>query len=77
MTAKEIIDLRDHLKANRAPMLTHWDELSELYMPFRTIDATGKPDLFSAEETYDTTARRAWLSRGPDYGVDWREFGFE
>lgn len=61
MTAKEIIDLRDHLKANRAPMLTHWDELSELYMPFRTIDATGKPDLFTAEETYDTTARRAAL----------------
>jgi hypothetical protein len=26
---------------------------------------------------YDTTARRAWLSRGPDYGVEWREFGFE
>lgn len=61
MNAKEIIDLRDHLKGHRAPMLTHWDELAELYMPFRTIDASGKPDLFSAEETYDTTARRAAL----------------
>lgn len=61
MTAKEILDLRDHLKSTRAPMLCHWDELAELYMPFRTIDATGKPDLFAAEETYDTTARRAAL----------------
>ena len=25
---------------------------------------------------YDTTARRALLSRGPSYGLSWREFGF-
>jgi len=25
---------------------------------------------------FDTTARTAWLSRGPSYGVSWQKFGF-
>jgi hypothetical protein len=26
---------------------------------------------------FDTTARKAYLSRGPEYGLEWREFGFQ
>lgn len=25
---------------------------------------------------FDTTAKRAFFTRGPDYGIEWREFGF-
>jgi hypothetical protein len=25
---------------------------------------------------FDTTAKKAYVSRGPDYGIDWREYGF-
>jgi hypothetical protein len=26
---------------------------------------------------YNTTRREAWLSRGPEYGVDWKRFTFD
>jgi len=61
MTAEEIIKTRDNLKAARSPLVAHWEELAELYMPFRTMSASGVPDLNSAEDTFDTTARRAAL----------------
>mgnify|MGYP003648020957 CR=1 FL=1 len=61
MTAAEIIKTRDNLKSARNPLVSHWEELAELYMPFRTMSPSGIPDLNSAEEIFDTTARRAAL----------------
>lgn len=61
MTGEEIIKQRDQLNAARSPFMTHWEELAELYMPFRTIDSGGMPDLLSAEQIFDSTPRTAAL----------------
>jgi hypothetical protein len=61
MTGPHIIECRDALKANRNPLIGHWDELSSLFMPFRTMEASGLPDLLAADEIFDSTSRRAAL----------------
>jgi hypothetical protein len=61
MTAEDIIKTRDALAAQRNPLMAHWEELAELYMPFRRMDPSGIPDLLSPEEIFDTTPRRAAL----------------
>jgi hypothetical protein len=61
MTAEEIIKTRDALAAQRNPLMNHWEELAELYMPFRRMDPSGIPDLLSAEDCFDHTPRRAAL----------------
>jgi len=61
MTGLEIIACRDALKAGRSTLEGHWDELSNLFMPFRLMMTGGQPDIQSAEEIYDSTGRRAAL----------------
>lgn len=61
MTAEQIIAQRDQLMAQRSPLMMHWEELAELYMPFRSMNASGVPDLLSAEEIFDSTPRNAAL----------------
>lgn len=61
MTAEEIIKTRDNLKGARSNLVEHWEELAELYMPFRKMSPSGVPELNSAEDIFDTTARRAAL----------------
>jgi hypothetical protein len=61
MTGEDILKTRDALKAQRNPLEGHWDELSELFMPFRLMDVNGLPDILSAEQSFDSTPKRAAL----------------
>lgn len=58
MTGEEIIRLRDSLAAKRAPLESHWDELSAYFMPFRLSD-TDLPDIPTAKDLFDSTGRNA------------------
>ena len=59
MNGTDILKLRDALKSKRAPLESHWDELSRMYMPFRMQDASGIPDIPGADEVWDSTPRMA------------------
>lgn len=59
MNGADIIKLRDALKAKRAPLETHWDELSRMFMPFRMQLTGGMPDIPGADEVWDSTGRMA------------------
>lgn len=58
MTGDEVIKLRDQLKAARSPLESHWDELAELFMPFR-LQEGGLPDILEAERVFDSSGRQA------------------
>lgn len=60
MTGEEIVKLRDQLATTRAPLESHWDELAELFMPFRLQD--GLPDILEADAVHDSTGRNAALT---------------
>ncbi len=61
MTGEQIIAGRDALKAGRAALEAHWDELSAQFMPFRLMQTGGIPDLSSAKEIFDSSPRRCAL----------------
>jgi Bacteriophage head to tail connecting protein len=61
MTGTEILKLRDQLKTTRTPLENHWDELSEMFMPFRLGTDAGIPNIPSAENINDSTGRTAAL----------------
>lgn len=61
MTGEQVIALRDQLRSKRTPLEGHWDELSELFMPFRDMGADGAPDILSADQQFDSTPRRSAL----------------
>jgi hypothetical protein len=45
--------------------------------PKHGISFAGRPKNQSIDVIlFDTTAKRAYVTRGPDYGIEWREFGF-
>jgi len=45
--------------------------------PKHGIASAGNPRNQSIDVMlFDTTAKRAYVTRGPDYGIEWREFGF-
>lgn len=61
MTGLEIIQCRDALKTGRAALEAHWDELSNLFMPFRLMNSNGIPDIQSSKNIFDSTGRRSAL----------------
>lgn len=60
MKGDTICKIREGMRAERACMEGHWDELYRLFMPFR-IDGTGMPDIPSADALHDSTPRHAPL----------------
>jgi hypothetical protein len=62
MNGIDIIKARDSLKAGRTALEGHWDELSNLFMPFRLMTGGGIPDIPSAEKMFDSSPRRAALT---------------
>lgn len=59
MNGVDICKLRDALKAKRAPLESHWDELSRMFMPFRMQTAAGIPDIPGADEVWESSPREA------------------
>jgi hypothetical protein len=60
MTGEEVIKVKQALDSERLPMDNHWDELSELFMPFRLAEG-GKIDVFSADTMHDSEPRQCAL----------------
>ena len=60
MTGEQILRTRDQLRAYRTPLEGHWDDLSQLFMPFRLSDGI-HPDIPSADLINDSTARLSAL----------------
>lgn len=60
MTGQEVIKLRDQLRTKRVPLEAHWDELAELFMPFR-LDTRGLPSILEAERVFDASGRNSAL----------------
>lgn len=60
MTAEQIIKCRNALKAQRMPLESHWQELSELFMPFRAMEK-GIPDILAADQLHDSSPQSAAL----------------
>lgn len=58
MNATEVIKIRDKLKALRAPVESHWNELAEAYTPFRHVSPS-YPAVIEAERMFDSTGRQA------------------
>lgn len=61
MTGTQILKIRDQLRAVRAPLKGHWEDLSQLFMPFRINSGTDVPDIPSAEAVNDSTGRTVAL----------------
>lgn len=61
MTGEQLLKLRDQLRETRTPLEGHWDDLSELFMPFRLNSGTDIPDIPSAEAVNDSTGRTVAL----------------
>ncbi len=61
MTGPQILKIRDQLRSTRAPLKSHWEDLSQLFMPFRLNSATDTPDIPGAESVNDSTARSVAL----------------
>lgn len=61
MNGADYIKLRDQLKTARAPLESHWDELAELFMPFR-LQEGGLPDILEAERVFDSSGRQAAIT---------------
>ena len=59
MNGADICKLRDALKSKRAPLESHWDELSRMFMPFRMQTAAGIPDIPGADEVWESSPREA------------------
>ncbi len=57
MTGTEILKIRDQLRATRQALVGHWDDLSQLFMPFRLSSGSDIPDIPSADQVNDSTAR--------------------
>jgi hypothetical protein len=62
MDGNSIIKTRDALKTARNPFEGHWDELAELFMPFRDMRLGGLPNIPAAREVFDSTPRQAALT---------------
>lgn len=61
MNGEAIIKTRDQLKGQRMTLESHWDELSEQFMPFRLTKGSATPDIYGAAKIFDSTGRRAAL----------------
>lgn len=61
MTGEQLLKLRDQLRTTRTPLEGHWDDLSELFMPFRLNSGTDIPDIPSSEAVNDSTGRTVAL----------------
>jgi hypothetical protein len=61
MDGHSIIRKRDALKAARNPFEGHWDELAEIFMPFRCMKDGGLPEIPAAREVFDSSPRQAAL----------------
>lgn len=57
MTGAQVLKIRDQLRAMRTPMQSHWKDLSALFMPFKMSTPGGAPDIPSADDVNDSTAR--------------------
>lgn len=60
MTGVQVMKIRDQLRSTRTPMTGHWQDLAALFMPFR-MNGDGMPDIPSADEVNDSTARTSAL----------------
>jgi hypothetical protein len=58
MTGEDVIKIRDELRTQRAPMEAHWNDLAEVFTPFRRLGGL-HPDILQAEAMFDSTPRRA------------------
>jgi len=61
MNGTQLLKLRDQLRQTRTPLEGHWDDLSELFMPFRLSSGTDLPDIPSADAVNDSTGRTVAL----------------
>ena len=62
MDGNTILQARDALRAARNPFEGHWDELAELFMPFRDMRLGGLPEIPAARDVFDSTPRQAALT---------------
>ena len=58
MTGEDVIQIRDELRTQRAPMEAHWNDLAEVFTPFRRLGGL-HPDILQAEAMFDSTPRRS------------------
>jgi hypothetical protein len=56
MTGEQVLKIRDQLRSVRNALQGHWDDLSQLYMPFR-LSTSEMPDIPPAENSNDSTGR--------------------
>lgn len=61
MNGAQLLKIRDQLRMTRTPLKGHWDDLSQLFMPFRLNSGTDMPDIASAADVNDSTARSVAL----------------
>ena len=58
MTGHDVIKIRDQLRTQRSPMEAHWNDLAEVFTPFKRIGGT-QPDILQAEAMFDSTPRHS------------------
>lgn len=61
MTGQEVLKIRDQLRTTRTAMSGHWKDLAALFMPFGMNGDGTMPDIPSADDVNDSTARNCAL----------------
>ncbi len=56
MTGEEVIKVRDAMRSQRTPFESHWDQLAEIFTPFKRVSGEAT-DLLDAEIMFDNTPR--------------------
>lgn len=57
MTGHDVIKVRDELRTQRSSMEGHWNDLAEVFTPFKRIGGQ-QPDVLQAEAMFDSTPRQ-------------------
>jgi Bacteriophage head to tail connecting protein len=61
MTGQQVLKIRDQLRVTRTALAGHWNDLSELFMPFPITQGSGVPNIPAAESVNDSTGRMVAL----------------